>query len=137
VTVHPRLADAPAWRSEPVLLALGIGDQGPVDRAAEALGRAGDALLSCACFPLGDEWAVRLRRADCSKATGLASVAAALGIDPAGVAAVGDWLNDIEMLGWAPRSFAMPHAPDAVKSAATDVLDEGGVAEAIARWLGW
>jgi hypothetical protein len=135
--LHPRLAEAAAWRMEPVLLALGVGEQMPVDRAAKVLQETADASLDCACFPLGHEWAVRLRRADCSKATGLARVAEALGIDGANVAAVGDWLNDLEMLRWAPRSFAMPHAPDGVKSAATDVLERGGVAEAIARWLGW
>jgi hypothetical protein len=51
---------------------------------------------------------------------------------------VGDWLNDLPMFQVAGRSFAMGQAPDAVKSAATDVLDAtattgGGIAEAARR----
>ena len=38
------------------------------------------------------------------------------------VIAVGDWLNDIPMLETAGRSYAMAHAPDEVKAAATEVL---------------
>ena len=136
LVLHPRLTEAPAWRAEPVLLAVGVGDQALVERTAEALRNAGDAALDCWSFPFGDEWAVRMHRAGCSKGSGLARVAAQLGIDREDVAAVGDWLNDVDMLSWAGRSFAMPHAPDPVKTVASDVLERGGVADAIARWLG-
>jgi hypothetical protein len=137
LVLHPRLAEAQAWRAEPVLLAVGVGDQALVERTADALRAIGDASLACWSFRFGDEWAVRMHRGGCSKGSGLARVAAQLGIDRQDVAAVGDWLNDIEMLQWAGRSFAMPAAPDSVKAAASDVLERGGVADAIARWLGW
>jgi hydroxymethylpyrimidine pyrophosphatase-like HAD family hydrolase len=50
-------------------------------------------------------------------------------------------LNDVPMLEVAGRSFAMGHAPDEVKSIATDVLEEtaeqgGGVARAIEAVFG-
>src|SRR5690606_38875408 len=72
------------------------------------------------------------------KGATLAALAASLGIARANVAAIGDWYNDISMLAWAGRSFAMGQAPGPVRAAATDVLEAawgGGVAEAIARWL--
>jgi hydroxymethylpyrimidine pyrophosphatase-like HAD family hydrolase len=52
------------------------------------------------------------------------------------VAAVGDWFNDVGMFKYSGRSFAMGHAPDYVREAATDLLiatssTGGGVAEAI------
>ena len=53
------------------------------------------------------------------------------------VAAIGDWWNDVSMLTWAGRSFAMAHAPEGVRAAATDTLQQRtGVAEAVERWLG-
>jgi Cof subfamily protein (haloacid dehalogenase superfamily) len=135
LTLHPRLLDAATWRAEPVLIAVGVGAQGGIERAADALRALGDA-LAWWTFPFGDEWAVRVHPRDCSKGAALARVAARLGIDRADVAAVGDWINDVEMLRWAGRSFAMPGAPPDVKSAASDPLERGGVADALARWLG-
>jgi hydroxymethylpyrimidine pyrophosphatase-like HAD family hydrolase len=71
----------------------------------------------------------------------LAQLAERLALPRARVAAVGDWLNDIGMFKFAGRPFAMAHAPDVVRAAATDVLAAtaargGGVAEAIARLIG-
>jgi hydroxymethylpyrimidine pyrophosphatase-like HAD family hydrolase len=75
-----------------------------------------------------------------SKGTGLADVAVRLGVARERVAVIGDWYNDVPMFEWAGRSFAMPHAPDDVKAAATDALGEGAVergaiAEALEAWL--
>jgi hypothetical protein len=49
---------------------------------------------------------------------------------------VGDWLNDLSMFAVAGRSYAMGHAPETVKRAATNVLTQtsetgGGIAHAI------
>ena len=49
---------------------------------------------------------------------------------------MGDWLNDVSMFAVAGRSYAMGHAPDEVKRAASTVLAEtsergGGIARAI------
>ncbi len=73
-----------------------------------------------------------------SKASGLSSVAAALGVSQADVLAIGDGRNDTEMLRWAGRGVAMGQAPDEVKAAAdavTDSLADDGTALEIARWF--
>jgi hydroxymethylpyrimidine pyrophosphatase-like HAD family hydrolase len=73
-----------------------------------------------------------------TKASGLAQVAATHGIRPAEVAAVGDMPNDIPMLEWAGRSYAVRNAHRAVLAAASEVLpanDEDGVAILIDRLL--
>lgn len=56
-----------------------------------------------------------------SKAHGLATAAAALGVDAADVLAVGDGRNDVEMFAWAGRSVAMGQAPEEVKALADEV----------------
>jgi len=73
-----------------------------------------------------------------TKATTLARWAAARGIDPVDVWAVGDAPNDLSMLGWAGTSFAMANAHPSVLAAATrrcasnaddgvaDLLDRAG-----------
>jgi hydroxymethylpyrimidine pyrophosphatase-like HAD family hydrolase len=88
----------------------------------------------------GAPWAMGLDPR-CSKGRALAWAAARAGIPRERVAAVGDWLNDISMLAWAGRSFAMGGVLEEVRAAATDTLTAGsgtggGVAEAIERWLG-
>lgn len=53
-----------------------------------------------------------------TKARGLASVAEHLGISSTDVVAFGDMPNDIEMLQWAGKSYAVANARDSVKTAA-------------------
>lgn len=71
-----------------------------------------------------------------TKATGVADLCAALGIDRSEVAAFGDAPNDIEMLQWAGHSWAMPRAEERVKQAAQhlarDNNDDGVAREVIA-----
>jgi Cof subfamily protein (haloacid dehalogenase superfamily) len=140
VAFHDRLA-ATAPLDE-VVLALALGTQGAVEAARDALTHDHRDALEVAWFPFGTEWfAVRVQPRGCSKGAALAQLAARLGIAREDVAAVGDWLNDISMLAWAGRSFAMGHAPEIVRAAATDTLAStaatgGGVAEAVDRWLG-
>jgi Cof subfamily protein (haloacid dehalogenase superfamily) len=125
-----------------VVLALALGAQRAVEAARDALARDHHEVLEVAGFPFGAErFAVRVQPRGCSKGAALARLAAQLGIARADVAAVGDWLNDISMLSWAGRSFAMGHAPEIVRATATDTLSStaatgGGVAEAIEFWLG-
>lgn len=81
------------------------------------------------------------RAAAGTKGSALAWLAEHQGIDIEETVCVGDWLNDVPMLEAAGRAFAMGHAPEAVKAAATDVLEEsqetgGGVARAIAEAFG-
>jgi Cof subfamily protein (haloacid dehalogenase superfamily) len=71
-----------------------------------------------------------------SKATALEAVAASLGVERSAVMAVGDGMNDMPMLTWAGISFAMGHAPEALRQVATYVTEAGpgdGVAEALER----
>jgi Cof subfamily protein (haloacid dehalogenase superfamily) len=74
--------------------------------------------------------------AQVSKGKALAAVAANLGIAREEVMAIGDGMNDMEMLTWAGTSFAMAHAPEALKKVARYVTVSGpgeGVAEALMR----
>lgn len=71
-----------------------------------------------------------------SKGKALEAVAASLGLARTEVMAIGDGMNDMAMLTWAGTSFAMAHAPEALRKAATYVTTAGpgdGVAEALER----
>ncbi|QNP71662.1 HAD family phosphatase [Streptomyces roseirectus] len=73
-----------------------------------------------------------------SKASTLALCCAERGIAPAEVVAFGDMPNDIEMLTWAGRSYAMGNAHPAVSAAATgrtSTNNEDGVAVMIEKLL--
>ena len=77
---------------------------------------------------------VDVNGAGCSKGTTLAKWAAARGIQPVEVMAVGDNLNDVEMLDFAGTAVVMGNATEAIKSrgyALTGTNDEGGLADAI------
>jgi hydroxymethylpyrimidine pyrophosphatase-like HAD family hydrolase len=73
-----------------------------------------------------------------SKASTLAEVAAERGIGAEGVVAFGDMPNDLEMLRWAGRSYAMsdghPEALDAADAVAPACGDDG-VAQVLERLL--
>ena len=73
-----------------------------------------------------------------SKASGLARVAAELGVDQADVLAIGDGRNDIEMLRWAGRGVAMGQAVPQVQDAAdavTGTVAEDGAAIELGRYF--
>ena len=94
----------------------------------EALGLAGvEATISGANF-------VEVSAAGVSKASGLAELCAGLGIGAEQVAAFGDAHNDIAMLRWAGTSYAMAHADQQVRAAATGATgsnDDDGVARTL------
>jgi Cof subfamily protein (haloacid dehalogenase superfamily) len=72
----------------------------------------------------------------CSKGTTLARWAAQRGLAAADVMAVGDNLNDVEMLDFAGTAVVMGNATDALKARGYEVTgtnDEGGLASAIRR----
>ncbi len=74
-----------------------------------------------------------------TKASGLAEVAALHGIPPEQVAAVGDMPNDVPMLEWAGRAYAVANAHPAALAAADEVLasnDDDAVAQLIESLLG-
>jgi hydroxymethylpyrimidine pyrophosphatase-like HAD family hydrolase len=74
-----------------------------------------------------------------SKASGLAYVAAELGMGAGDALAIGDGRNDIEMLRWARWGVAMGQAVDEVRLAADAVtvsVEDDGAAVELNRWFG-
>jgi hypothetical protein len=122
------------------VMAIGVGSAGAAEFAETTLRAHPDLGDDVDRFPIGatGHWIVRLAPSGCSKATGLAALARRLGFEPGEVATMGDWHNDLEMLGWSGWSFAMGHAPDEVKRAAKQILTAtsasgGAVAEVVGR----
>jgi Cof subfamily protein (haloacid dehalogenase superfamily) len=73
-----------------------------------------------------------------TKATALELLAEDLSIAPAEVAAFGDNHNDLPMLAWAGRSYAMGNATDDAKETADEVIDrndDDGLARKIEQLL--
>jgi Cof subfamily protein (haloacid dehalogenase superfamily) len=145
VRVHPRMIDSTAWHTEgEIAFTVGIGPQDRVESACAHLDRDHGEHIEVVAFRMsrpGDRWALLARPRGASKGATLARIANKLGVARENACAVGDWFNDVSMLEWAGRSFAMGQAPRAVQSIASDVLSAtsasgGGVAEAITRWLG-
>jgi len=82
---------------------------------------------------------VEISAAGVTKASGLAWVAARLGVDAADAVAFGDMLNDVPMLAWAGWAVAMGNAHPAVKEVADEITvsnDEDGVAVWLERAFG-
>jgi Cof subfamily protein (haloacid dehalogenase superfamily) len=78
-----------------------------------------------------------LTNRECSKGRALAFLADHHGIAQYEVMAIGDGLNDLDMLTWAGYGVAMYGAPDAVRKASRIVcppLAEDGAADAIERY---
>ena len=95
-------------------------------------------------YPLRSMWrmfdyeALEVFRAGCSKASAIEQVAAAHNITMDEVMAIGDGLNDLEMLAAVGLGVAMGNAEPAARAAARVQVrtnDEDGVAEAIDRFL--
>jgi Cof subfamily protein (haloacid dehalogenase superfamily) len=77
---------------------------------------------------------VEISAAGVTKASGLAWVAARLGIDAADVVAFGDMPNDVPMLSWAGVGVAMGNAHPAVIAAADEVTGDN-TDDGVATWL--
>jgi Cof subfamily protein (haloacid dehalogenase superfamily) len=60
-----------------------------------------------------------------TKATGLQTLCGRLGVDAADVLAIGDSMNDIEMLQWAGFAVSMPHARSDIQALADHVVSGG------------
>jgi Cof subfamily protein (haloacid dehalogenase superfamily) len=85
-------------------------------------------------YELRDFALVDVNGAGCSKGTTLAQWAASRGLTPDAVMAVGDNLNDVEMLDFAGTAVLMGNATDALKGRGYEVTgsnDEDGLAQAI------
>lgn len=73
-----------------------------------------------------------------SKASALEQVRRRLCVEPHRTVAVGDQRNDVEMLGWAARGYAMGQAPAEVVEAAdrmTGSVEEDGLVDALEQVL--
>lgn len=134
---------APHWETEAgVAGVIAVGTKQEIDALVSGLAHAA-ALVAPVAFPVSRDalpghWAMMARAAGATKGSALQWIAAHHGIDVGEVVAVGDWLNDIPMFRVAGCSFAMAHATEEVKAAATehlraDVTTGGGVAEAAER----
>jgi Cof subfamily protein (haloacid dehalogenase superfamily) len=108
-------ADVPARIAE---LSVWMGDVGRVTRSLD--------------------WFVEVINPHVSKSRALAMVADRLGIAQAEVCAIGDNLNDQDMVSWAGFGVAMGQAPDVLKAVAkyvTGPIGEAGVAQVIERFV--
>jgi len=115
VLVDLEPADVPARITE---LSAWMGDMGRVTRSLD--------------------WFVEVVNPEVSKARALAMVADRLGVAQAEVGAIGDNLNDEDMVRWAGFGVAMGNAPQALKAVAKHVtgrIGEGGVAQVIERFV--
>lgn len=86
-----------------------------------------------------DSTLLEISAAGVTKASTLALLCDRLGVDRADVVAFGDMPNDVAMLQWAGRSFAMANAHVSVVEAADDVApsnDDDGVAATLERLFG-
>jgi len=87
-------------------------------------------------YPKRDFSLVDVNRAGCSKGSTLAHWTASRGWTAADVMAVGDNLNDVDMLDFAGTAYVMDNAEAALKTRGyrpTASNDEGGLAKAIER----
>ncbi len=139
VTTHQDVRNALVQDDHPIML-LGIGAANEVQDVLTQLDAFADA-VDTLTFELEGRSVVRLISKNTSKGTALLALAEKLGVAPEDTAVIGDWYNDLSMFQVAGRSFAMPHAPDDVRSYASDGLsvkearDQGPIASALQRWL--
>jgi Cof subfamily protein (haloacid dehalogenase superfamily) len=136
----PSLENHEFWLSEEgVTAVVAVGSSNQINDASDEIERALGANIQIARFPvrrLADTWGLVARAAGGTKGSALEYVATHHGCTPAEVVCVGDWLNDVSMFAVAGRSYAMGHAPDDVKRAASAVLAEtseggGGIARVV------
>ncbi len=87
---------------------------------------------------IGDTWVVELYHPKVSKGDGLAALARGLAIPRSRILAVGDHINDVEMVAYAGLGVAMGNASEEVKAVADHVAasnDEDGLAEVIETFV--
>lgn len=107
----------------------------PVTRAIVKGPRAAEVLLGplrsldVTATPAADDW-IDVTPRDLSKATSLEIIRRTLQVSSERTIAVGDGVNDLEMMEWAARGVAMGHSSDVVKAGADEItgtLDDDGL----------
>ena len=86
-----------------------------------------------------DEPLADLTATGVSKAAALERLRITLGVAVTETLAVGDGVNDLEMLAWAAHGVAMGHSPPSVLAAADQICPAGaddGLACALSQWFG-
>ena len=139
LTSHHDIFAAEAWDAADLLAVSGVGDAAQVERAKALLLEELPEELGIVSFHTSTGHAFMEVRHRANKGIALAQMAAERGLTPEDCVAVGDWINDKEMLEVAGLSFAMGHAADALKDTADEVLeavDGGAVAEVASRVWG-
>lgn len=112
-------------------LVVTASDTVPSSELVAAVADLGLALLP---YSEGSSAFLDLSAGHASKATGVRALAEAWGIPPEACVAVGDYLNDIELVEWVGRGIAMGHAPEDLRSIADEVvgsIDEDGLVEVL------
>ncbi|QAA31357.1 Cof-type HAD-IIB family hydrolase [Clostridium manihotivorum] len=85
------------------------------------------------------DFMIEFMKKGCNKATGIEKLAQHLGIDSSEIIAIGDAVNDKEMIGYAGLGVAMGNAEEDIKNIADFVTksnEEDGVAYAIEKFIG-
>ncbi len=137
------VADHPLWRHDAgVTAVVAVGTMPQIMGAAKNIEESLGSNAQVATFPTRPlryreaGWGMLVRAAGGNKGSALEWIANHHGVEMEETVAIGDWVNDLPMLRAAGRSFAMGQAPDVVREAATDLLEEtagdgGGIARAI------
>lgn len=92
--------------------------------------------IECCCYP--DEPLADLTATGVTKAATLERLRVQLGVAASETLAVGDGVNDIEMLAWAAHGVAMGNSPASVQAIADEVCPsaaEDGLVAALSRWF--
>jgi hydroxymethylpyrimidine pyrophosphatase-like HAD family hydrolase len=140
-----RVTEHAYWAAEDgvtAVVAIGTAEQiyGTGDDIARDLSDAAQVSM----FPIRrvpGAWGLVARAAGGTKGSALRFLAEHHGISIEETVCVGDWLNDLSMFAVAGRSYAMGHAPENVKRAATLVLEEtsergGGISRVVEEAFG-
>ncbi len=133
-----RVDDLLAWIDHEVLLTVTFGEEQAVRRFAEAAGAAlaGRAEAQALWHPLYQRWTLDVIAPGCTKWHGTLRYAQRHGIAAEEILAIGDGLNDLEMIEGAGWGVAMGNADPEVLEVADEVVadnDHDGVAEALRR----
>jgi Cof subfamily protein (haloacid dehalogenase superfamily) len=140
-----RVVEHELWEAEDGITAVvAVGTAAQIEDAVESIRGALPLVAQVSMFPIRSSkgsWGMIVRAAGGTKGTALSWLAEHHRIPLKNTVCVGDWLNDVTMFSVAGRSFAMGQAPDEVKRAATDVLDEthevgGGIARVVESVFG-
>ncbi len=123
----------------PVTQVMFCGPCVPMQELAQILERdVTGARLLMTTYPHNDMTILDLMHPACSKAAGIAYVAAQLGVEPEAILAVGDNYNDLDMLRYAGRGILMGNAEPELKALGFELTapnTEDGVAQVIETYI--